>query len=267
MSRRLAVLGLVVPFLVFTGCVPVGTGSGDVGPTIEPSLVRPPSPSPTDGLEPTASTVPSVSPGASGAIDPANFTSTVDNPWFPLLPGTMLTYQGTKDAKTAVETFTVTHATKVIAGVTCVVVEDRVSLGGVPAEKLLGYYAQDRAGNVWYFGEDMEELAPNGTVVSTDGSWHAGVDKAYAAFFLEGSPTVGHSYGHDYTKNNWAVVRLSDQVTVPYGTFAALVTKEWSPLEPDVESRKYYVRGVGVVRDVVVKGPTEEFVLVKVEHV
>jgi hypothetical protein len=191
---------------------------------------------------------------------------TIDNPWFPLTPGTTFTYHGTKDGKAAVETFAVTATTKVVAGVTCLVVDDRLSLGGVPTEKLLGYYAQDRAGSVWYFGEDMQELDASGNVVGTDG-WHAGVDKAPPALIMEASPVVGHSFSHDYTKNDFAVLSLSQPVKVPFGSFPeALVTREWSPLEPDVETHKFYVSGVGEVRDVAVKGPTEELVLVSVEH-
>jgi hypothetical protein len=204
---------------------------------------------------------------SSGAIDPTAFGTTVDNPWFPLVPGTTFTYTGTKDGRKAVETLTVATDTKVIAGVACVVVEDNVSLGGVAVERLLGYYAQDRDGNVWYFGEDMLEVNAKGQVVSTAGSWHAGVDKAPPALFMEASPTVGKTFAHDYTKNDFAVLSLADAVKVPYGAFAdALVVKEWSPLEPDVETHKFYVRGVGLVRDVAVKGPREELVLVTVEH-
>ena len=267
MSMRFSLLALLGPDLLIAGCNSTSVSpSAELVASNEPSPAAPASPS-APSPEPTQSGVPSRSPAASGVIDPANFSTTVDNPWFPLTPGTTFTYQGTKDDKRAVETFTVTLATKVIDGVTCVVVEDRVSLGGVATEKLVGYYAQDHDGNVWYFGEDMQELGANGHVVSTDGSWRAGVDKAPPAFFMEASPTVGHSFAHPYTNNDFAVLSLSEQVKVPYGSFTnALVTKEWSPTEPDVETHKYYVRGVGAVRDVAVKGPIEELVLVKVEY-
>ncbi len=207
----------------------------------------------------------SIQPHVSGV--PTAFADTVDNPWFPLTPRTTLTYQGTKDGKRAVETFSVATGTKAVACVKCVVVDDRVSLGGVPTEKLLGYYAQYQDGNVWSFGEDSQELDTNGQVVSTEGSWRAGIDNDPPAFFMEASPTVGHTFAYDSTKNDFVVLSLTEVVTVPYGSFTdALVTKEWSPLEPDVETHKFYVKGVGVVRDVAVKGPTEEFFLVKVEH-
>ncbi len=233
-------------------------------PSFRSSLAASSAPGASGGPEASASS--SLVPAPTGPIDPANFVGTVDNPWFPLVPGTTFTYQGTKDGKAAVETFTVTATTKVVAGVTCVVIEDRLSLGGVPAEKLRGYYAQDQDGNVWYFGEDMQELDANGNVVATDG-WHAGVDEVPPQLIMEASPVAGHSFAHGYTKNDFAVLSLSEAVKVPYGSFpAALVTKEWSPLEPTIETHKYYVSGVGEVRDVAVKGPTEELVLVKLEH-
>jgi hypothetical protein len=161
----------------------------------------------------------------------------------------------------------VTATTKRIDGVTCVVTEDVVSLGGVVSERVIGYFAQDQDRSVWSFGEDDQELDDNGHVVSTDGSWHAGVDKALPALVMEGTPVVGHSFEHAATKNDYTVLSLASAVKVPYGSYAdALVTREWSPLEPDVETHKFYVPGVGVVRDVAVKGPTEELVLAKVEH-
>jgi hypothetical protein len=221
----------------------------------------------TPGLAPSPSVGASTRPVASGAIDAATFTSTVDNRWFPLTAGTKLTYNGTKDGKRAVETFTVSATTKRVDGVTCVVTEDVLSLGGVATEKVIGYFAQDRDGSVWSFGEDNQELDANGHVVSTDGSWHAGIDRALPALVMEGRPMVGHSFEHAATKNDFAVLNLASTVKVRYGSYDdALVTREWSPLEPDIETHKFYVPDIGVVRDVAVKGPTEELVLATVEH-
>lgn len=269
MSMPISVLALLGSVLLFAGCnsvdvAPSGEASatGTPIPTASRSVASPmPSGSPSQGL------APSVAPAGSGAIDPAGFTSTVDNRWFPLTPGTKMTYDGTKDGKRAVEKVTITGTTKRVDGVECVVIEDVVALAGVATEKLLGYYAQDRDGNVWLFGEDTQELDANGHVVSTEGSWRAGIDKAPRALFMEGSPVVGHSFADDYTKNDFAILKLTMTVKVPYGSYDnALVTKEWSPLEPDVETHKFYVPGVGLVRDVAVKGPVEELVLVKVEQ-
>jgi hypothetical protein len=200
-------------------------------------------------------------PGAD--LAPTDFVSKIDNPWFPLTPGTTLTYEGTKDGERAVRVLAVTSETKMVNGVTCVVVEDKLSLGASLAEKALAYYAQDQRGNVWNFGEDWQEIE-HGRVVDTEG-WQAGVDGALPGLVMEGSPILGHSFAHDYTDSNFEVVSLSESGEVPYGSFMdALLMKEWSPEEPEVLTHKYYVRGLGEVRDVAVKGPREEFVLVRV---
>ena len=147
-----------------------------------------------------------------------------------------------------------------------VVVEDRVALGGKPAEKTIGYYAQDSTGNVWLFGEDNLELNSKGKVVGTDG-WRAGTDGAEPAFVMEAAPAVGDAFAHVYTKNNFEVLSIKEPVTVPFKTFDdAVLVKEWSTEEPDVLSHKFYARGIGEVRDVTVKGDPEELLLVKVAH-
>ena len=98
-------------------------------------------------------------PGIAGdAIDPANFSSSITNPWMPLSPGMVLSYQGTKEGRPATLVVTVTDQTKEISGVKCRIVEEFVSLAGTPVDRTLVYYAQDTAGNVWYFGEDVQEL-------------------------------------------------------------------------------------------------------------
>ncbi len=264
----IGLLGLLVASCA--GTTPATPGPSAVAPTPAPSASPAPSAAgPTDQAspEPPVSVPPSSSTAPS--IDPANFADKIDNPWFPLHPGTTLTYHGTKDNKRAVDTYTVTSRTQVIAGVTCVVVDDRLTLDGVLAEKTTDYYVQDRTGNVWYFGEDTAELDANGHTTSTEGTWHAGVDGAVPGIFMEANPTVGHALAQElykgHAEDHFEVVSLSTPIKVPYGTFAAaLRTKEWTPLEPDVLDNKYYIRGIGEVKEVAVKGPVEELVLVSV---
>jgi hypothetical protein len=187
----------------------------------------------------------------------------IDNPWFPLEPGMTWIYRGTKDEEPAFDVVTVTARTKVVDGITCVVVQDRLKLSGRLEERTLDYYAQDADGNVWYFGEDTAELDEHGKVVAREGTWHSGVDGASAGIFMEAKPTVGrelaqeHYAGH--AEDRFKVIDLAARVTVPFGRFdAALLTEEWTPLEPEVLDHKFYVRGVGEVREVSVKGPKEE---------
>ena len=114
-------------------------------------------PAPSTG-RPTPPATTSTGTPASGAynpvIDPTNFVAKIDNPYLPFIPGTTFVYRGASDGEAEVNTVKVTALTKTILGVTCVVVEDIVEVNGELHEKTLDWYAQDRDGNVWYFGED-----------------------------------------------------------------------------------------------------------------
>jgi hypothetical protein len=210
------------------------------------------------------------SASASGP-DPGDFVGRVDNPWFPLVPGTTFVYRGVKDGKSARDVVTVTHATKTIRGVHCTAVRDRLYLAGRLEERTTDWYAQDRRGNVWYFGEATAELDRAGHVTSTEGSWLAGRDGAQAGIFMTARPMVGQSRRQEYYKghaeDHFAVVSLRARVSVPYtSSNRALLTKEWTPLEPGTLDHKYYVRGIGNVKEVTVKGPLERSELVSVQR-
>jgi hypothetical protein len=203
--------------------------------------------------------------------NPRDFVARVDNPWFPLLPGTTFVYRGVKDGKTARDVVTVTHATRTIQGVRSTAVADRLYLAGRLEERTTDWYAQDRRGNVWYFGEATGELDRAGHVTSTEGSWLAGRNGAKAGIYMTARPTVGQSRLQEYYKghaeDHFAVVSLRARVSVPYTTSnRALLTKEWTPLEPGTLDHKYYVRGIGNVKEVTVKGPLERSELVSVHR-
>lgn len=106
---------------------------------------------------------------------PNQFVRTVDNPWFPLRPGTVLTYEGRSDGHPARDVFRVTRRTKTIAGIRATVIDDRVYTGARLEERTTDWYAQDRAGNVWYLGEQTATLDSAGRVKSREGSWRTGV--------------------------------------------------------------------------------------------
>ena len=192
----------------------------------------------------------------------------VTNAWFPLRPGTTFVYRGTKDGKPARDVVTVTSRTKRILGVSSAVVHDRLFVGGQLAEETFDWYAQDKAGNVWYVGEATEELA-HGKVTSREGSWQAGVGGADAGMIMQAHPRVGDAYRQEYLKgqaeDHAQVLSLSASVRVPAGSYSNVqLTKEWTPLEPDVLDHKFYARGVGLVKEVTVRGPRESAVLVSV---
>ena len=202
---------------------------------------------------------------------PAAFVRSVDNPWFPLVPGTTFVYRGVKDGEPTRDVVHVTSRVRVVDGVRCIAVTDRLYASGRLAERTTDWYAQDRRGNVWYFGEATAELDRAGHVTSTEGSWLAGRNGAKAGIYMTARPTVGQSRLQEYYKghaeDHFAVVSLRARVSVPYTTSnRALLTKEWTPLEPGTLDHKYYVRGIGNVKEVTVKGPLERSELVSVHR-
>lgn len=180
-----------------------------------------------------------------------NFVPAVNNPYYSLTPGTTFTYQAETDEGTEKNIVIVTSETKVIQGVTTVVVWDRVWLDEELIEETYDWFAQDKEGNVWYFGEDSREME-DGKVTSTEGSWEAGVDGAEAGIVMKANPKVGDSYRQEYYKGHaedmGEVISLNETVTVPFGTFTeCLQTRDWSNLDPEVNEYKYYCTDVGNV--------------------
>jgi hypothetical protein len=201
-------------------------------------------------------------------ITPADFSATIDNPYLPLEPGTTFIYEGRSgDGASRVEV-TVTSETRVVMGVTCVVVRDQAFVDDVLVEDTFDWYAEDKEGNVWYFGEDTKEYE-NGTVVSTQGSWEAGVNGAVPGVIMKAHPQVGDSYQQEYLKGEAEdmaeVLALGDSATVPYGSFQnVLRTREWTPLEPGVAEEKLYAPGVGLIKAETVEGGSDVEELVEI---
>jgi len=182
-------------------------------------------------------------------INPANFVAEVNNPYFPLKPGTTFIYE-TSDGRQRDEFF-VTHHTKVIQGVTCIEVRDTVTEDGELIEDTLDWYAQDKQGNVWYFGENAKQLQ-GGLIVGLKGSWVAGEDGAKPGIIMEAHPQVGDFYRQEFSltvaEDIGEVLSLTASVKVPAGPFPhCLKTKDTSTLEPDVVEYKFYAPKVGNV--------------------
>lgn len=191
-------------------------------------------------------------------IDPAGFLSPAEiaaapNPFFPLVPGTVYTYQGGAEKITV----TVTAETKNIFGVTCLVVNDVVEEDGEVIEDTDDWYAQDIHGNVWYFGEIAMNFK-GGELTDLEGSWKAGVDGAAPGIIMPASPVVGVVYRQEFllgdAEDVAEVLSLAGTATVPApGASCAgscLVTADWIPIEPDVTEYKYYAPGIGPVLEV-----------------
>jgi hypothetical protein len=205
---------------------------------------------------------------AAPSVRPGDFVADVTNPYMPLVPGTVFRYQGHVDKAPSAITVTVTRERKSIEGVSALVIDDVVSVRGKDVERTTDYYAQDTKGNVWYFGEDSFDLE-KGKWVRSDGSWLAGVDGAKPGIIMEARPKVGDVYQQEFyaghAEDMAEVLSTDSSVSVPYGSFErALVTREWTPLEPGVTEHKYYAAGVGNVKTVMVEGGDEEYELVSV---
>lgn len=221
----------------------------------------------SSSLDPFA---PSTSRRITVAFNPNDFVPNVDNPYFPLTPGTIYSY--VEETVDGVETsdVEVTRDTKEILGVATTVVHDRVSLNGSLKEDTFDWYAQDKDGNVWYFGEDTKQFE-NGVLMGTAGSWEAGKNGASAGVIMLAHPRIGDSYQQENSPGVVAdrarVVSLSATVSVPFGTFSqCLQTMDWTPLEPGVREFKFYAPGLGLVLEVTPRGGRQRVELTAVSR-
>jgi hypothetical protein len=200
---------------------------------------------------------------AAAFAGPGDFTTRIDNPYLPMRPGSRWVYRETDTDGTVQRVVVrVTRRTRLIAnGVRARVVRDTVTERGRLVEDTFDWYAQDRAGNVWYLGEDTTEYE-DGKPVSKAGSWEAGVDGARAGIVMLARPRPGREYRQEFyegeAEDRARVLSLDDQAEVPAGHYTGvLTTKDWNPLEPDVLEYKLYARGVGLVLAVHVSGGSE----------
>lgn len=206
----------------------------------------------------------------SPVIDAANFVAAIDNPYYPLTPGTTYVYEGNTAAGFEHNEVAVTHHTKTILGVTCIEVLDTVAIGGEVTERTLDWFAQDKDGNVWYFGENSEELS-GGLVVDLGGSFTAGVDGAQPGIIMKAHPAVGDFYRQEFlldeAEDLAEVTSLSESVTVPVGTFDhCLKTQETEAIDPSALEDKLYAVGIGnVLTNDLVTGETLPLVMIKTE--
>ena len=180
-----------------------------------------------------------------------------------MVPGTTFVYEGKTENGDEYNEVYITSETKEILGVTCIVVKDTVLVDGEMAEQTFDWFAQDKQGNVWYFGEDSKDYE-NDKVVSTQGSWEAGVDGALPGIVMKANPAIDETYRQEYYKGEAedyaAVLSLSETVSVMSKDFSnVLMTKEWSALDqPPVYEQKFYVKGIGFIMTKYLDGGFEE---------
>jgi len=197
-------------------------------------------------------------------LSPADFSTTIDNPYWPMPVGrTWHVHVSNPQGESLEETITVENRTKLIAdGVTARVVHDVVYDHGRPTEITDDWYAQDKDGNIWYFGEDTSTIDLQTGKRDSSGSFQAGKNGADAGIAMAAHPHVGLTYREEYYKGHaedrTRVLALDQQVEAPAGHFTgAILTDDYSPLEPTVSEYKLYAKGVGPVVAVSVSGESE----------
>jgi hypothetical protein len=206
-------------------------------------------------------------------LDPADFTTEIDNRYWPMAPGTRWVYREVDEEGEELEVVvTVSSETREIAnGVVARVVRDTVTKDGELIEDTLDWYAQDADGNVWYLGEDTAEFA-EGEVTTRAGSFEAGVDGAQAGVIMPADPEPGLAYRQEYyegeAEDNGEVLSLAEQAEVPAGHYeGALLTKDTVGVNPDALEYKLYAPGVGPVLVLGISGGGGREELLRVETV
>ena len=180
-------------------------------------------------------------------INPADFVKGITNPYLPLTPGTTLVYKSPDGSETV--RFQVTRETKMVLGVECVVVLDKAIVDGQLHERTFDYFAQDNLGNVWYFGESVQNIE-NGQVINTNGTWLAGVNGAEPGIVMQANPVVGQTYAQEnapgVAQDTADVVSITGRADVPYGiATGVLQTHDFTPLEASLQEYKSYAKGIG----------------------
>ena len=182
---------------------------------------------------------------------PGSFVKKIDNPYSPFLPGMRWVYGGGTPEQRERIVVKVLKRTKLIEGITATVVRDTAKVNGEVIEDTFDWYAQDRSGRVWYLGEATKEYE-NGQVVSTEGSWEAGVDGAKAGIIMFTYPDVGEPYRQEFyaghAEDQAKFLTRNTRVATQAGLFKRVrMTEDTTPLDPAIAEVKFYAPGVGVV--------------------
>jgi hypothetical protein len=188
-------------------------------------------------------------------LDPARFTTRIDNPFWPMAPDTRWVYRETDAGgeERRVEV-TVLRQTKTVLGIQARIVRDVVTEGGQVRETTDDWFAQDAEGNLWHLGETGREIR-GGRATTKPESWQAGVGGAQPAIVVPAHPDPGTVYRPRRAAAT-QVLSAGTKAIVPYGSFDHLViTKESStPREPRRVEHEFYARGVGPVLAITVSG-------------
>jgi hypothetical protein len=249
MRRHTKLLALAATVVVgLSACSSKKAPPASQGSQTPPASTTAPA-SPTSPSPQPIATLPSNLPPYNPTIDPANFVDNVTNPYFPLVVGSTYVYEGNRDGVPRRAEVTVAADTKMIMGVKCVVTRDVVTSNTSLVEKTTDWYAQDKDGNVWYFGEDTAEYT-NGAVSSTAGTWLAGVDGAQPGIIMQAHPKVGDAYRQEYrpkiAEDYAKVLETTNSAPWPTGNYTNIVvTEDTDLLDATKLEHKSYGPGIG----------------------
>ncbi len=190
-------------------------------------------------------------------VSAAKFSSStiITNPYYPATAGKKYIYEGTTpDGLERVEEERLSSI-KTILGISCIIVNFKAYINGNLVEEAWDWYAQDTLGNLWYFGEAVDNYHSNGTIKDHAGSWEAGVDGAQPGMIMPANPQVGMKYREEYYFNHAEdeaeITATGQTITIPFGTFSnCIMTKNFTALEPDANENKYYAPGIGLLKEV-----------------
>ncbi len=201
-------------------------------------------------------------------LRPADFSTHIDNPYFPMRPGTVWTYRETDGKDVERIRVKVLKRTTMIEGIRARVVRDVARSDGEVVESTFDWYAQDSGGSIWYLGEATKSYDDDGTV-STEGSWRHGKDGAQAGLLMPAKPRVGCDYREEYlaaeAEDRAAILAKSETLKVPTGSYRRVLhTTNSTPVEPDILENKFYARGVGPVAEFTISPSLSSAVLLSV---
>jgi hypothetical protein len=204
-------------------------------------------------------------------LDPADFTSRIDNPYWPMTPGTRWRYAEREGGEKQTVTVTVTRRTRMIEGIHARVVHDVVhDADGVILENTWDWFAQDSVGNIWYLGERTREYE-DGVPVNDEGSFQHGRDGAQAGVVVPAEPRPGCAYREEFlageAEDRATILSTTETIRTRFGLrHRVLQTANTTPLEPDILENKFYVRGLGPVLELGISPDLSSAVLVSMDR-
>ena len=190
-------------------------------------------------------------------VSPAKFTNStnITNPYYPLAAGKKYIYEGQTDEGLERVEEQRLSTTKTILGITCIVGYFKAYVNNKLVEETWDWYAQDNDGNLWYFGEEVNNFNPDGSLKDHGGSWEAGKDGAQPGLIMPAILQVGYKYREEYYFNHAEdeaeIIGTGLTVTIPLGTYTNCIkTKNWTALEPDAMENKIYAPGIGLIKEI-----------------